>query len=90
MYYNPNQNIEARTLARWIIANKPSSFTLHDVYHKGNVKHLRFKEPTEKAANRLIALGWLHSDSSRAGTTTGRKRTTYYVNPEVYELAKGA
>ena len=46
------------------------------------------KEQAEKAANKLIALGWLHSDSSRAGTTAGRKRTTYYVNPEVYELAE--
>ena len=88
MYYNPNQNIEARTLARWIIANKPSSFTLHDVYHKGNVKHLRFKEPTEQAANRLIALGWLTCKSSREGNTKGRSRKTYYVNSEVYELAE--
>ena len=88
MYYSPTQNIEARALARWILANTPSSFTLHDVYHKGNVKHLRFKDPTEKAAKKLVSLGWLHFISTRNGTTAGRHRTTYYVNPEVYELAE--
>ena len=88
MYYSPSQNIEARALARWIIANKPSDFTLRDVYNNGNVKHLRFKEPTEKAANKLIALNWLSRESSRKGNTAGRKRNTYYVNPEVYDLAE--
>lgn len=70
------------------LANKPNHFTLHDVYHKGNVKHLRFKEPTEKAANRLIDLNWLSCKSSRAGNTAGRSHKTYYVNPEVYDLAE--
>ena len=88
MYYSPTQNIEARALARWIIENKPQSFTLRDVYNNGNVKHLRFKEPTEKAADKLIKLNWLSCESSRAGNTVGRKRKTYYVNPEVYELAE--
>lgn len=88
MYYSPTKNIEARALARWIIENKPQSFILRDVYNNGNIANLRRKEQAEKAANKLIALGWLHSDSSRAGTTAGRKRTTYYVNPEVYELAE--
>lgn len=86
MYYSPSQNIEARSLARWIIANKPSSFTLHDVYNNGNIANLRRKEPAEKAANKLIALNWLSRTSSRKGNTAGRSRYTYHVNPEVYEL----
>lgn len=88
MYYSPAQNIEARALARWIIENKPSSFTLREIYNNGTISNLRRKEQAQRAADKLIALGWLHSDSFRAGTTAGRKRTTYYVNPEVYELAK--
>lgn len=88
MYYSPSQNIEARSLARWIIANKPSSFTLHDVYNNGNIANLRRKEPAEKAANKLIALNWLSRTSSRKGNTAGRSRYTYHVNPEVYELVE--
>lgn len=88
MYYSPSQNIEARALARWIIANKPKSFILRDVYNNGNIANLRRKEQAEKAANRLIDLNWLSYKSSRAGNTAGRSRKTYYVNSEVYELAK--
>lgn len=88
MYYSPSQNIEARALAKWIIANKPTSFILRDVYNNGNVANLRRKEQAEKAANRLIDLNWLHCESSREGNTAGRKRKTYYVNQEVYTLAE--
>lgn len=88
MYYSPSQNIEARALAKWIIANKPSSFILRDVYNNGNVANLRRKEQAETAANKLIALNWLHCESLREGNTAGRKRKTYYVNPEVYTLAE--
>lgn len=88
MYYSPSQNIEARALAKWIIANKPNSFILREIYNDGNIANLRRKEQAQKAADRLVSLGWLHFVSSRNGTTAGRRRTTYYVNPEVYELAK--
>lgn len=88
MYYSPSQNIEARALAKWIIANKPTSFILRDVYNNGNVANLRRKEQAEKAANRLIDLNWLSCRSSREGNTAGRKRKTYYVNQEVYTLAE--
>lgn len=88
MYYSPSQNIEARALAKWIIANKPTSFILRDVYNNGNVANLRRKEQAEKAANRLIDLNWLSCKSSRAGNTPGRSRKTYYVNQEVYTLAE--
>lgn len=88
MYYSPTQNIEARALARWIIENKPQSFILRDVYNNGNIANLRRKEQAEKAANKLIALNWLSRTSSRKGNTAGRSRYTYYVNPEVYELAE--
>lgn len=85
---SPSQNIEARALAKWIIANKPTSFILREIYNDGNIANLRRKEQAQKAADRLVSLGWLHFVSSRNGTTAGRRRTTYYVNPEVYELAK--
>lgn len=88
MYYSPAYNIEARALAHWIIENKLESFTLRDVYNNGNIKHLRRKEPTEKAAKRLVELNWLHYEDTRAGATKGKCRRTYYVNPEVYELAE--
>lgn len=88
MYYSPSQNIEARALARWIIANKPQSFILRDIYNNGNVANLRRKEQTEMAANKLIKLNWLSCKSSREGNTAGRTRKTYFVNPEVYELAE--
>lgn len=88
MYYSPSQNIEARALARWIIANKPSDFILRDIYNNGNIPHLRRKEQAEKAANKLIALGWLTCKSSRVGDTAGRTRKTYYIKQEVYELAE--
>lgn len=88
MYYSPSQNIEARALAKWIIANKPNSFILREIYNDGNIANLRRKEQAQKAADRLVSLGWLHFVFSRNGTTAGRRRTTYYVNPEVYELAK--
>ena len=88
MYYSPSQNIEARALARWIIANKPQSFILRDIYNNGNVANLRRKEQTEIAANKLIKLNWLSCKSSREGNTAGRTRKTYFVNPEVYELAE--
>lgn len=88
MYYSPSQNIEARALAKYIIANKPNSFILREIYNDGNIANLRRKEQAQKAADRLVSLGWLHFVSSRNGTTAGRRRTTYYVNPEVYELAK--
>lgn len=88
MYYSPTENIEARALARWIIENRPQSFILRDVYNNGNVANLRRKEQAETAANRLIDLNWLSCKSSRAGNTAGRSRKTYYVNPEVYDLAE--
>ena len=88
MYYSPSQNIEARALAKWIIENKPQSFILRDVYNNGNVANLRRKEQAEKAANKLIALGWLTCKSSREGNTKGRSRKTYCVISEVYELAE--
>lgn len=88
MYYSPSQNIEARALAKWIIANKPSKFTLREVYNNGNVKYLRLQAPTKEAAKKLISLGWLSESKSRAGGTKGRPKITYYVNPEVYELAE--
>ena len=88
MYYSPVYNIEARALARWIIENKPESFILRDVYNNGTVKYLRRKEPTETAAKRLVELNWLRYECTRAGTTKGKRRTTYYVNPEVYALAE--
>lgn len=88
MYYSPTYNIEARALARWILENKPESFTLRDVYNNGTVKYLRRKEPTEKATKKLVELNWLRYEDTRAGTTKGKCRRTYYVNPEVYELAE--
>lgn len=88
MYYSPSQNIEARALAKWIIANKPSKFTLREVYNNGNVKYLRLQAPTKEAAKKLISLGWLSESKSRVGGTKGRPKITYYVNPEVYELAE--
>ena len=88
MYYSPSRNIEARALARWIVENKPQSFILRDVYYSGTLKNLSRKEQAEKAANRLVALNWLNVTSSRSGTTKGRTRKTYYVNPEVYALAE--
>lgn len=88
MYYSPTENIEARALARWIIKNKPQSFTLRDVYNNGNVANLRRFDQAKIAADKLIKLNWLSSESSRVGNTKGRSRKTYYVNPEVYELAE--
>lgn len=88
MYYSPTKNLEARALAKWIIEHKPSSFVLREIYNDGNIANLRRKEQAQKAADRLVSLGWLHFTSTRNGTTAGRRRTTYYVNPEVYELAK--
>ena len=88
MYYSPVYNIEARALAKWIIENKPESFILRDVYNNGNVKHLRRQEPTQSAANRLVELNWLRYESAREGSTKGRSRKTFYVNPEVYALAE--
>lgn len=86
MYYSPSQNIEARSLARYIIENKLCSFTLRDIYNNGNIANLRRKEQVQIAANKLMDLGWLSCGSSRAGKTAGRRRKTYYVNPEVYNL----
>ncbi|MBP5698804.1 MAG: DUF3987 domain-containing protein [Alphaproteobacteria bacterium] len=88
MYYSPAYNLEARALARWILENKLERFTLREVYNNGTVKYLRRKEPTEKAAKRLVELNWLRYEDTRAGTTKGKCRRTYYVNPEVYELAE--
>lgn len=88
MYYSPTQNIEARALARWIIENKPQSFILREIYNNGTIANLRRKEQAQKAADKLVALGWLHYNSTRGGNNAGRRRTTYYVNPEVYELAE--
>lgn len=88
MYYSPTYNIEARALAQWILKNKPESFILHDVYNNGNVKYLRIKKTAEKGAERLIELNWLQSETSRNSNTKGKRRITYYVNPEVYELAE--
>ncbi len=86
MYYSPSQNIEARSLARYIIENKLCSFTLRDIYNNGNIANLRRKEQVQIAANKLMDLGWLSCKSSRAGTSVGRMRKTFYVNPEVYDL----
>lgn len=88
MYYSPTQNIEARALAKYIIANKPSSFILREIYNNGNIANLRRNEQAQKAADKLVSLGWLSEYKSREGTTKGRQKATYYVNPEVYELAK--
>ena len=88
MYYSPSQNIEARALARLIIANKLNSFTLRDIYNNGNVPNLRRFDQAKIAADKLIKLNWLSCESSRVGNTKGRSRKTYYVNPEVYELAE--
>lgn len=88
MYYSPTENIEARALAKWIVENKPSSFTLIEIYKKGNIANLRRNEPAQKAAKKLVSVGWLSESKSRAGGTKGRPKITYYVNPEVYELAK--
>lgn len=88
MYYSPTQNIEARALAKYIIANKPSSFILREIYNNGNIANLRRNEQAQKAADKLVSLGWLSEYKSRKGTTKGRQKATYYVNPEVYELAK--
>ena len=73
MYYSPAYNIEARALAHWIIENKPESFALRDIYNNGTVKYLRRKEPTEKAAKRLVELNWLCYEDTRAGTTKDNK-----------------
>lgn len=88
MYYSPTENIEARALARLIIANKLNSFTLRDIYNNGNVPNLRRLDQAKIAADKLIKLNWLSCESSRKGNTAGRKRNTYYVNPETYELAE--
>lgn len=88
MYYSPEENIEARALARWIIENKPENFILRDIYNNGNVKYLRIRETAEKGAKRLMELNWLQSETSRNSNTKGKRRTTYYVNPEVYTLAE--
>lgn len=90
MYYSPEINIEARALARWIIENKPEKFVLRDIYNNGNIKYLRIRDTAEKGAKRLIELNWLQSETSRnsINNTKGKRRTTYYVNPEVYELAE--
>jgi putative DNA primase/helicase len=88
MYYSPEENIEARALARWIIENKPEKFILRDVYNNGNVKYLRIRKTAEKGAKRLMELNWLQSETSRNSNTKGKRRTTYYVNPEVYTFAE--
>ncbi len=90
MYYSPSQNIEARTLARHIIDTHLQSFTLRDIYHNGTIPQLRRKEQAKKATDQLLRLNWLRYGETRAGTNAGRKRTTYYVNPEVFTLVQNA
>lgn len=88
MYYSPSQNIEARALAKWILNSRPQYFIMRDIYHNGTIRELNCMDKVKKAVTTLCSLGWLSEYKSREGTTKGRQKATYYVNPEVYELAK--
>jgi len=71
-----------RTLARWLLANRPESINVRKLGRSGALSRLRDAKTLDPAVEELVAAGWL-AKIPRSGC--GRPGSDYLVNPAVFE-----
>ena len=73
----------AANLAKWILSDSPERINLRQVRRTAGLAGLREAGPIAKAAGELVNAGWLRPAPERAGTTPGRAKGDFLVNPKI-------
>jgi hypothetical protein len=85
----PEEERLGATLARWIITQRPLPKLVNvRTVQRVRLPLLREVEKVREAINVLIDADWLTPAPSRAGTTPGRQRGDYAVNPRLKAVAR--
>lgn len=79
----PDADRLGRTLARWVIKNKPEVINTRVLLRSVHLPELNSTEKIRMAVNRLAEAEWLWP---AADPTGGRPRNDYRVNPRVYRV----
>lgn len=84
---NPaDDNDDARSLANYLVRKKLKRFNASEIRAKAGIPGLDRSEPIKQAIDRLVEADIVFPDPARAGTTRGRSRRDYIVNPRVENL----
>ena len=71
-----------RTLARWLLANRPESINVRILGRSRDLSCLRAAKTLDPAVEELVAAGWL---AKIPHSGPGHPRSDYLVNPAVFE-----
>ena len=77
---------QAATLARWILRTRPDVVNVRNVRETARLPGLRDANAIHATCAHLVEAGWL-APPARDGSTGGRPREDYPVNPRVWEAA---
>lgn len=82
-----DQERDAATLARWILAERPAELHVRHMQREVRLPGLRTAELIRAAANALVEADWLRPPVP--GTEFGQRgRIAYGVNPRLWEVAR--
>ncbi|MCI5125635.1 MAG: hypothetical protein D3925_14460 [Candidatus Electrothrix sp. AR5] len=83
----PENQRDAITVAKWIIANKPKTINSSD-FRRMRGSPLRETKRIEEAFEELIELNWIKFTGGRDGENGGRQKQDYEINPRLWEVLK--
>jgi hypothetical protein len=80
----PEADRNAARIARYIVKERPTTINLRDVRRQGKVPGLRDAAKMREAMKVLEEAAWCFHLGERAGSTPGRAREDYAVNPQLW------
>jgi putative DNA primase/helicase len=81
----PEEERNAITVAKWIMKTRPSKINVRELIRKARLPGLRKADPVHEALGILVDAGWIWSRPQREGSTRGRLRDDYLVNPRLWQ-----
>ncbi len=85
----PVSDRNAALLARQIIKRKAPRINARDVRRDWAIPTLKIADAVDEACEALVEANWLRPAPSRAGSTPGKARKDFLVNPQVLGVANG-
>jgi hypothetical protein len=79
----------AAIVAHWILRERPQTINARELRRKARLPGLREADKVKLALTVLVEADWLRPAFDRSGTSTGRPREDYLVNPRLYEVRHG-
>jgi len=83
----PQEQRDARVIAKWILRNKPEIINVRE-FSRTEGSPLRDTKRLKNAFDFMVDSNWVEFDGKREGETIGRKKQNYTINPKVYDFIK--